>query len=322
MLRALRNLDWFDWIYHQLQKFGSHRPPQILPAVVDRKRIYIVPTRFGLFFGLVLFVLLMGALNYNNNMALLFTFLLGGLGLLSPLYTVRNLSGLRIAHVTAEPVFMGEVAEFVVILQNPSSTARPMIWARHKQSPTFTDLAAQGRADLGIEIPAERRGWLPLPRSRLFTTYPVGLFYAWTWLAPAVRCLVYPKPEVDAPPLPRGSDRGTGQPEQRGDEEWAGLRDYQAGDPSRLIAWKVVARTDQLVTKVFADHRSEKLHLNFSQLTGLDTEQRLSRLCRWILEAEAQQLGYELILPQQTLGPGRGAKHLHECLQALAEFPS
>ncbi len=314
--------DAFDWIYRMLGKFGGHRAPHQLPVEIDRRKVYIVPTKFGAFFGFVLLVLLMGALNYNNNMALLFTFLLSAMGLLTPLYTVRNLSGLGLLQVKSAPVFAGGQAEFVVTVMNPSSTPRPMVWARAHGPATFAQVAAQGRADLGIGVPAPTRGWLTMPRSRIYTTYPVGLFYAWTWLNPATRCLVYPSQELDAPELPLGSNRGTGKPERSGDEEWSGLRDYQPGDPSRSIAWKVVARSDQMVTKTFNDHRSEQLHLDFDRLDGLTVEQRLSRLCRWIVMAEDQQLDYELILPSVRLGPDRGTDHQHQCLRALAEYPS
>ncbi|MFK7957500.1 MAG: DUF58 domain-containing protein [Lysobacterales bacterium] len=314
--------DFFDWVFRFLSKFGGHRPPTQLPAEVNRRQVYIVPTRFGAFFGFVLLVLLLGALNYNNNMALLFTFLLSALGLLTPLYTVRNLTGLQLLQVKAAPVFAGQTAEFVLTIMNPSSAPRPMIWARAQGAATFTQAPAQGRADLGIEVEAPERGWLSLPRSRIFSTFPVGLFYAWTWVNPSSRCLIYPSQEVDAPALPRGSNRGTGRPERSGDEEWSGLRDYQAGDPSRSIAWKVVARSDQMVTKTFSDHHSEQLHLDFDRLEGLTVEQRLSRLCRWIVIAEDEQLDYELILPRQRLGPDRGTDHQHQCLRALAEYPN
>ncbi|MEM9532963.1 MAG: DUF58 domain-containing protein [Pseudomonadota bacterium] len=314
--------DSLDTVYRLLQKFGPHKAPQTLPITIDRRRVYILPTLFGLFFGLVLLVLLLGALNYNNNMALLFTFLLGALGLLVPIYTVRNLAGLQVVQVSAEPVFAGSDAVFAVTLLNPAGAPRPMVWARAGGPPTFTHLTAQGRADLGIVVPAPKRGWLSLPRSRLHTTFPVGMFYAWSWIEPDTRCLVYPRPEDESPPLPLGHDRGSGHPERSGDEEWSGLRDYQPGDPSRSVAWKILARSEDLVTKTFSDHRSTRLQLSYDQLPELDREQRLARLCRWILEAEKQDLAYELVLPHVSLGPDHGPVHQHQCLQALAEFPT
>ena len=52
------------------------RDPEPLPARLDRRRIYVLPTRFGLFYGAALLTMLLGALNYNNNPALLLGLLL------------------------------------------------------------------------------------------------------------------------------------------------------------------------------------------------------------------------------------------------------
>ena len=59
------------------------RQRETLPIRLDRRRIYIVPTRAGFGFGILLATMLVGALNYQNNAALLLTcaalFVAGGL---------------------------------------------------------------------------------------------------------------------------------------------------------------------------------------------------------------------------------------------------
>lgn len=321
MLQALiPRINWQDWIYRIMSKFQRMKRPQALPINLHRKRIYILPTRFGIFFGLFLLVMLMGALNYNNNMALMLTFLLGGLALLSPLYTVRNLADVQVLQVSAQPVFAGQTATFVLTLMNPSSTERPMVWGNLEGPTDFVDLPANGLAELPVCGQTQTRGWMLMRRTRLETSYPVGMFFSWAWVEPDTRVLVYPRPENHAPPLPTGDHPALGQPESKGDEEWSGLRDYQAGDPSRIIAWKVVARTDEMVSKTFADHRSEELILDFHGLQGLDTERRLSRLARWVLEADQKRLKYALSMPGETIGPAAGDQHKHRCLKTLAEY--
>ena len=51
-------------------------PRDAQPYQVANRRIYVLPTRFGLFVGLSLLVLTLGALNYNNNAALLLGFII------------------------------------------------------------------------------------------------------------------------------------------------------------------------------------------------------------------------------------------------------
>ena len=62
--------------------------------------------------------------------------------------------------------------------------------------------------------------------------------------------------------------------------------------------------------------------LDWEALPGLDTEERLSQMCRWVLDAEREGQLYGLRLPGVVLPPGRGADHRHRCLKALALFPS
>ena len=52
-----------------------------MPKRLDRHRIYVLPTGFGLFLAALLAVMLLGALNYNNNPALLLALLAGAGGL-------------------------------------------------------------------------------------------------------------------------------------------------------------------------------------------------------------------------------------------------
>ena len=80
------------------------RAPETLPAQLTRHRIYVLPTASGLFFGLLLGAMLLGALNFNNNPALLLALLLAGAAQASLIAAHMQLSGLRVEAVAAEPV--------------------------------------------------------------------------------------------------------------------------------------------------------------------------------------------------------------------------
>ncbi|MEM9305458.1 MAG: DUF58 domain-containing protein [Pseudomonadota bacterium] len=318
---ATRSIDWQDLGFRVMSTFQRRKRPEALPIVLTSKRVYVFPTKFGVFFGFFTLMMIAGALNYNNNMALMLTFLIGGFALLMPLYTVRNLVDLQITQVNAHPVHAGELATFTLTVMNDHSKPRAVIWTDSEDGdPMVTDVPGAGSVAFQTRQQTTTRGWMPMRRTRVFTRYPVGVFFSWCWLEPDARCLVYPRPEAIAPPLPRGGDRGTGRPERRGDEEWHGLREYQPGDPSRWIAWKVAARTDQMTTKTFAQHQSERIALRFDDTRGLAIEERLSRLTRWALDAHEARLEYTLELPAESIGPGRGSEHLHRCLRSLAEY--
>ena len=318
-MSAASRLD--QWRYSFIQRFVRLPVPDHLPARLDRHRIFVLPTGFGYFFGLLLFAMLMGGLNYNNSMAMLLTFLLSGTALLAMLHTFRNLNGIEIVSTHAAPCFAGEVANFVVRLQAPKDRPRVAIQATYGNNGHWISLAAGASENVSLPIPTDRRGWQSVQRIKLFTRYPLGVFYAWSWLHPATRILVYPTPELRAPPLPAHGGTSSGLRHERGDEDLAGLRDYRQGDALRVIAWKATARRGELLSKELESPRAEQIWLHWDATAGLDIEQRLSRLTAWALEADRRGVQYGLTLPGIDLKPDAGSAHLNQILRELALFP-
>lgn len=306
-----------DYIFRRIQRVPG-------PVLIRRQRIYIVPTRFGYVFGLMLFVMLLGSMNYSNSMGFALTFLLAGLGLVCMHHTHRNLVNLSVRAGRHTPVFAGQTAQFQIVLDNPAAAHRYALVASRvedESDPLHFDVPAQGSALARVLVPATRRGLLPAPPLRIHTEYPLGLFHAWTWMELDMHCTVYPTPADSAlqpPPAPGGD---SGRPEHiGGKEDFIGLRSYQRGDGSRLIHWKALPRSGQLMVKQFADPVQQELWLDWDSLPGLETEARLSLLCRWVIDAHRAGKSYGLALPGTRLPPACSEQHRHECLSALASF--
>jgi uncharacterized protein (DUF58 family) len=172
------------------------------PLRLSQRRIFILPTRAGLLFAAALLAMLTGAINYNLALGHALVFLLAGLALTGMVHTFRNLHGLVIAPGRSEPVFAGEVAYFPLHLASDRNRRAWRSNCAPATSPEASPLRSPPRPERSRRagLAALRRGWLDLPRTRLATTYPLGLFVAWSYLQPAMRCLVYPQPL--ATPLP------------------------------------------------------------------------------------------------------------------------
>ena len=82
------------------------------PVVLTGRRIYILPTALGTGFAGMLVLMMVGAMNYANNLALGLAFLLGSLGLVAMHHCHRTLAGLKLALATTHPVFAGQRARF------------------------------------------------------------------------------------------------------------------------------------------------------------------------------------------------------------------
>jgi uncharacterized protein (DUF58 family) len=319
MIGALleRNPRIAHWIW-------GFRPPEHGTVILVHRRVYIVPARLGLIFGVTLAILLIGSINYALALGFALTFFLAGLGLAGMVHTARNLARLGVSAGRAEAVFAGESAQFRLYLDGRARYDRPAILARHVAAGTqfVVDIPAQGIAEVVLAVPAQRRGWLPLGRVLLETRFPLGMFRAWSYVEPDARCLVYPKPERS--PLPRPSAEaaaGALRSHAAGNDDFSGLRMYQLSDSPRHVAWKAVARTDDMLTKQFTGEAAAELWLDWRLLpVSLGLEQRLCRLAGWVLAAEREGAFYGLRLPGIEMAPARGDAHAAACLQALALY--
>ena len=302
------------------------RPPEPAPIVLTQRRVYVLPTMAGLSYATALGVILLGAMNYNLSLGHALVFLLAGLGVITILHTFRNLAHISISPGRCEPVFAGDMAQFVLVLQNRRQDARTSLRLFvADRDPIEVDIGANTSTMATLGVPSTKRGWLPIPRVTIETSWPLGLVRAWSYAVPDLQCLVYPAPAHKAPPLPWSgeSTRGTSR-DGHGADDFAGLRDHQVADSPRHIAWKTVARQHDgpLLTKLFSGAAAQQLWLEWETLPdGMDIEQRLSILARWMLDAEAAGLAWGLRLPGFRLRPDNGATQLAAGLRALALHP-
>lgn len=295
--------------------------PDLGRVVLGRRRLYILPTGQGVLYGFTVVVMLMGSLNYSNSMGFMLTFLMAGLGLVSMHATHANLMDLELTAGKAPPVFAGETARFQLQVRNPGRRTRIGITlgAEADQRTITSDITAVGNSVAPVPLQAEKRGWLPLGRLAVETSYPLGLFRAWSWVYLDWRVLVYPAPADSSPPLPKPvGGEGGGRLSEEGEDDFSGLRNYQPGDSPRRIAWKASAREQLLLTKRFSGVGEELRWLDWEALPGVNDEARLSVLCRWVLTAHAANLAYGLKMPGVLFEPASGDAQKERCLTALA----
>lgn len=299
------------------------RPPEPAPIILTQRRVYVLPTRAGLAYATALGVILLGAMNYNLSLGHALVFLLAGVGIVAILHTFRNLVLIALSPGRCEPVFAGSPAQFSLVMENRRPDARTSLsLSIGDQDPVEVDIDARSSVVATLGFPTKRRGWLAMPRVTIETTWPLGLVRAWSYAVPELNCLVYPAPVAKAPPLPWSGDtaRGTTR-DGRGADDFSGLRKHQVADAPRHIAWKAVARQQDgpLLTKLFAGASAQQIWLDWSALRETrDSEERLSILARWMLDAEAAGVAWGLRLPALQLAPDSGPAQLAAGLRALA----
>jgi uncharacterized protein (DUF58 family) len=304
----------------RLEAWARPRRAEALPVAIDRHRVYVLPTRFGLFFALMLLAMGLGALNYNNNPALLLALLLAGAANASLVAAHLQLSGLQVGAIGADPGPPGSPLRWRGQLRAPAGRERGGL--RDDRGEAFDMVALDGGDGVAtLAVPTERRGWLDPGRLRISTQRPLGLAKAWAYAWPETPLLVYPAPEAHGPSLPRSGDGAAARLDPAGDDVHH-LRAYRRGDPRRAIAGKPSARRDALLVREYEQPQGSEVMLDWRALAPLDDEARIRRLARWVDEAERQGRRYRLLLPgQPPLGPDHGPRHRHACLRALALLP-
>jgi uncharacterized protein (DUF58 family) len=319
------------------EMIGGRKGVEHGEVILDRRRVYILPTRAGILFAVAMLMMLIGSINYLLQLGFLLTFLVTSMALVAMYHTHRNLARLSLTAHRAENVFAGDLATFEITVHNPTPEARhalefeplkpthPLIEAVGPDLPvqpiTDTDIPASGSREVRVAVSTRERGRLPCPRLRIETRFPFGLWQAWSYYTPPLTAIVYPAPERDAPELPRvvGGDAEQETGLAMAGDEFAGVRPYQAGDPLKRVAWRLAARSDELTVKLFEGHAKGEVVLDLGSVdAGLDLERKLARLTRWVLMAEAAQVRYALSLPGRKIDFGLGAEQRERCLTALA----
>ena len=287
---------------------------------VNRRRVYIVPSRFGLMLALVLTFMLVAGLNYNSNLALAFAFLMGSVTLVTMHHCNRNLLRISVDATPEIDAFAGSDARFEFVLRNDSKVDRRDVEVRCSAATASGVIPAANSQSISVTVPVPTRGIVRIKQFELRTRFPFGWFFAWTYVHAPLTIYAAPTP-AGTRALPSAGGKGaSAYSETRGDEDFAGLRAYEPGVPLKHMAWKVLARGGEAAVRSYSSLAAQPEWLEWSALDGLNDEARLSQLCLWVLESDAASRPYGLRLPGQEIEPSGGAAHRFACLRALAGY--
>ncbi len=306
------------------EQWLQRRIPAATAVKLDQRRIFIFPTRAGLLYFGLLGLLLVTAINYQNNAIYLLTFLLAGQFVVAILATYSNLAGLDVRKTNHAPGFAGDSVTFRLALKRKPEKKYFSICAGWPgQSMTTTNLDLQTETIVELYHKAPRRGLLRPRRLLLETVYPFGLLRAWTWLDLNMESWVYPRPLMVQPLPVIEQDEGLGdRPSFQQQDEFSNIRPWRKDDCPRQILWKAYAKQQPLMTMEFTESMLKQVWLDESVATGKTLEERLSALCYGALQLSRQEVLYGIRLGNQEIAPSEGDEHLHRILAQLARYHS
>lgn len=315
-------------IRRRWKRWLDHRIPLARAVQLGHRSIFIVPTSTGLVFTVLLAVLLVTAINYQNSLIYGVCFWLFSMAMGGMYFTFRNLKGLTLSAREAIPCFAGEAVDIPIRLNAEPRRSHLALWLGYSPQsddnpPKVVSVTSEAETEVELGYRTHQRGRLRPGRLKLETRFPLGLYRAWSYVDLEVGSLVYPTPEMTPYVFATGED-DQGELEgatldATGEQDFRGLRPYQPGDSMKQIAWKQMARGKGLVSKDFDSDQGASCWLDWNNLAG-DEETRLRRLCGWILTAHEEGLMYGVRMPGFSASPAHSETHLRHCLQYLALY--
>jgi uncharacterized protein (DUF58 family) len=305
---------WTRWLKRRLPPTDQVR--------LGRHNLFIFPVREGSLFLVLLVVMLLTGINYQNSLIYLLTFLLGALFYIGILQTHDNLSGIELSLADLEEGFAGSTLTVRLRLKVTDGSDRPAVSVSADDSTATLHLQSHIHDEAALSVTPTRRGLYPIPRLQVETRYPMGLFRAWSYLWLKTPLVVYPR--LIKPPKLEASghveDEGRRAQANNSVSDEVSLRPYRAGDPLQRVQWKRYARDGQMVVLEREPVSAESRWLDYEDFPGTDPELRLSYLS-WLVEdcySRGQLFG--LRLPGAALMPAGGESHRREALRCLALF--
>lgn len=308
---------WSRWVDRRLPRADKRQFAQ--------SNIFILPTGMGWVFAVLLVVMLLTAINYQNSLIFLLTFFLGVVFVAAMHQTHSNLSGLELTLVHAGEGHVGETIPFL-FRGSAGKAGNLALSVRVDGASEGNELNMQhvdshASRDLRLFVQASRRGYLQLDRVRVETRFPFGLLLAWSWLRPQTAAIVYPRPLTPPVPVAVGADgEESGLEAHVQGQDHAEIRPWRLGDLSQRVQWKRYARSGEMVIADWQGEQGSPHWLDFASFPGVDTEMRLSYLAALVLERDKSGELFGLRLPGQEVDPDSGPKHTQRCLRHLALF--
>ncbi|MDD2899767.1 MAG: DUF58 domain-containing protein [Desulfuromonadaceae bacterium] len=275
----------------------------------------------------VLFTLLIGfsAVNTGNN--LLFLVVSGLLAFMSVtgLAGMYNIKKLIPDLYPPDEIYAGIPAPFRLSVRN-NKQFMPSFLIRLEylsdQMCMFPVLPKNSAQDGTVMITFEKRGITPIGVISISSTYPVGFFTRYWRFNINDTVTVFPHPILNGS-SGNGDESpaaGNGLHRDRGiSGELERIYPYSGSEPLRMIYWKHVARSHELLVKGFGRCIAAPLVINVDTLAGQGIEERLSRAA-WLVQKWVRGRPVGLVLGNRTIIVGIGKQHGLMLLRELAVY--
>jgi uncharacterized protein (DUF58 family) len=281
----------------------------------------------------VFFVLTLGvgfaALNTGNNLLYLVLSLMLAFLVLSGVLSESALRGVHVTRRIPRELFEAGATQVVLEIENKQRRVpafavavedriREGRGAERAAGRAFALRIGAGKTEVRVyRFEASRRGPAAFTTFRVSTRFPFGLFVKSLLMESPKAVLVYPA--VHPAKVPDSEDSGAKSGDVRADRvgpgsEVGGLRDFEAGDSARRIAWRASLRSGFLVV------RDEVRLRTRGESEGEPFEQAVRHAASGVVAALDSGVRVGLRTDEVRMRPDAGARQRTRLLSYLARL--
>jgi len=327
-VRGFFNKNFERWLARRIPARQEHQ--------LNSRNIMIYPTRFGLsYLGFVALVFLLGT-NYQNNIILLFSYLLASLFISVMLHSFYNFSQLRFFSSAQQQGFSEDTLYFPIQVMAEKTHFDLNFYFTQALAGNKNQNIAQcheGNYEVKLPYQALSRGQHQIGRVTVFSEYSLGMFKSKSLLNFGHTALVYPKPKK----LVAGQYQLSSQSEEAnkntnqtvnlvGTDDFSELKSFVRGESRARTAWKQLAKGQGHFSKHYQEGQGQLQWLKLAEMPSNDIEEKLAYLSFLVIELSAsnETFGLEIYTDiannSKNIAPNSGAIHQQDCLTALALY--
>lgn len=267
----------------------------------------------GYLYLVLILITFIAGINYANNLILGFCFLISAILCISFYLSFKQLHAVTLQVVVDEVGKVNEAFKVKIILQQTRNNPKYLNFKTDDQLQTFLFEEKQQSFELTF-IPTQR-GKFEIPPIQIYSTYPLGLVRAWTYIYLTETYWIAPQAKAFTQNLQSYSNMG--EPDL---DEFKELRTFKLGDSLQSISWKQAARGQGLFVKQFEDLMdTHVMQIEYSKMPSADHEEKLSFMMELADQCEHTQTPYSIILPHAQTENGVGEQHYIHIKTLLAQ---
>ncbi|WP_261593856.1 DUF58 domain-containing protein [Pseudoalteromonas holothuriae] len=289
--------------------------------LLKHNTIYVLPSTMGVGFIAVSLLNFLLGINYQNNLLLGVSYLMAMLLIVALLYGYLNLSGtqVKLASISSAHCQTPPFVTFEVFNKNQLFDFH----IEHQYLLSHIHVAHIEQRQMIATPLSYTRGKHQLGAFKFVSHFPFGLVTVWSYLYSDKYIFSYPNPTSDSQQhqlFTSTTQSDLNSTTAQSNDEFKQLIPYQLGMSMHRVSWRHYAKTEQLLVKDYeGDDSAHCLGFDFDQLQGT-IEERLSKLCYLVLQAEENEQAYALKLGTQQFNTALGQLHKIKCLEALSEY--